>query len=89
MRITLKQLIEQLKEYEYKSFMGIEAFPSYSLVTKEVSLEDVESSGVISVVMASYQAKKWIHTFGINVNLCGYERMVKIWKTISMLFLIF
>lgn len=70
--------IEQLKSYEndYKSFMGIEQFPRYTVQTKEVSLSTAESQGFEAAAAAFYQPETKQHTLLISTNLSLFKQIV-------------
>lgn len=68
--------ITKIKEYEsnFKKFMGIDAFPQYTLYTKEVSLWVADTQGYDSVASTHYDIQGNSHTLTISTNLilCEY-----------------
>lgn len=70
-RVTMKQILEQLKNYEteFKSFMEIQEFPIYELELKNISMKEIDSNKYTSIASASYQVQKGIHTLEINTNI--------------------
>ena len=71
-----KWYISKIKEYEdkFKRFMRIDAFPQYSLKTKEVSLLVIDSQGYDSLASTHYDIQEKAHTLTISTNytLCEY-----------------
>lgn len=68
--------ITRIKEYEsnFKKFMGIDAFPKYTLCTKEVSLWVADAQGYDSVASTHYDIQSNSHslTVSTNLTLCEY-----------------
>lgn len=64
-------LIMRLKDFEndFKSFMGIEEFPTYELQTKEVSETIVAAQGFEVAAAAFYQPQYRSHTLLVSTNL--------------------
>ncbi len=64
-------ITEQLTTYidEYKTFMGISDFPTYTLQTHKVSVSTADSQGFEIIASASYTPLTGKHTLLISTNL--------------------
>ena len=73
-----KEYILKIKEYEnnFKKFVGNNAFPQYTIFTKEISLSVVDIQGYDSIASTHYDVQKGIHTLTISSNIEIYEYII-------------